>query len=379
LVLLAGAGLFLRAMDRFLRLDPGFRTEQLLTFQLGLPEAKYAGAEQRIGFYRQAFERLGALPGVQGVGAITSLPLLGTGPYGSFSIEGRPRPTSGQLPVANWDMVNPQFFSTLGLTVKHGRALTDADRETAPLVAVINQTMARRYWPGENPVGRRFSRGDPDLNVWVEIVGVVSDVRYPADYARSEARPQIYESLWQRPLGGTAVILRTAVPPESLSDPVRRAIAAIDPDLPVSDLVTFERAVERELANYQLSARLLGGFAVLGLLLASLGIYGVVSYSVAQRTNELGIRLALGAQPADVLRMVVRQGMRPVLVGAVVGVLGALLLCLAIRGLLYGTSTLDPITYTVVLAVLVGAALLACYLPARRAAKVDPLVALRYE
>jgi putative ABC transport system permease protein len=276
-------------------------------------------------------------------------------------------------------MVNPQFFSTLGLTVKHGRALTDADHETAPLVAVINQTMARRYWPGENPVGRRFSRGDPDLNVWVEIVGVVSDVRYPADYARSEARPQIYESLWQRPLGGTAVILRTAVPPESLSDPVRRAIAAIDPDLPVSDLVTFERAVERELANYQLSARLLGGFAVLGLLLASLGIYGVVSYSVAQRTNELGIRLALGAQPADVLRMVVRQGMRPVLVGAVVGVLGALLLCLAIRGLLYGTSTLDPITYTVVLAVLVGAALLACYLPARRAAKVDPLVALRCE
>jgi putative ABC transport system permease protein len=169
------------------------------------------------------------------------------------------------------------------------------------------------------------------------------------------------------------------VEPESLADPVRRAIAAIDPDLPVSDLVSFERAVARELANLQLSAQLLGGFAVLGLLLASMGIYGVVSYSVAQRTNELGIRLALGAQPADVLRLVVRQGMGLVLAGLAVGILGALLLSLAIRGLLYGISAFDPSTFGVVLAVLVGAALLASYLPARRAANVDPNVALRYE
>ncbi len=379
LVLLAGAGLFLRALGSFLQLDPGFRTERLLTFQLGLPEAKYPNAEQRVAFYRQAFERLAALPGVQGVGAVTSLPLLGTGPYGSFSLEGRPQPASGQLPVANWDMVNPRFFSTLGLAVKQGRILTEADHENAPPVAVINETMARRFWPGESPVGRRISRGDPVLNDWVEIVGVVSDIRYPADYARSETRPQVYESLWQRPRGATAVILRTTPNPESVAEPVRRAVAGIDSDLPVSDLVTFENAVERELANLQLSAHLLGGFAVLGLLLASIGIYGVVSYSVAQRTNELGIRLALGAQPADVLRLVVRQNMKLVLAGTAVGLLGALLLSLAIRRLLYGISATDPTTFTLVLTVLVGAALLACYVPARRAAKVDPMEALRCE
>ncbi len=379
LVLLTGAGLFLRAMDRFLRLDPGFRTDHLLTLQLGLPEAKYAQAEQRIAFYRRALGELGALPGVQRVGAVTSLPIMAAGPYVCFSVEGQARPASGQLPVANWDMVTPQFFSTLGLTVKQGRVLTDADHETAPLVAVINETMARRYWPGESPVGKRFSRGDPDLNDWVEIVGVVSDVRYPADYARSEARPQIYESLWQRPRGGTAMILRTTVNPESLTDPVRRAVASIDPDLALFDLVTCERLVERELANYRLSAQLLGGFAVLGLLLGGIGIYGVVSYSVAQRTNELGIRLALGAHPAALQRMVVRQSMSLVLAGLVVGVLGAFLLSLAIRGLLYGISAFDPATFAIVLAVLLSAALLACYLPARRAARVDPILALRCE
>ena len=270
LILLASAGLFLRATDRFLRLDPGFRTDHLLTFQLGLPKAKYPG-------------------------------------------------------------------------------------------------------------GQRFSRGDPDLNDWVEIVGVVSDVRYPGDYAHSEVRPQIYESLWQRTLGGTAVALRTTVRPESLGDAARRAVAAIDPDLPLSDLVTFEHAVEREMANYLLSAQLLGGFAVFGLLLAGIGIYGVVSHSVAQRTNELGIRLALGAQPADLLRLVVRQGTGLVLVGVAAGLVGAFMVSLAIRGLLYGIGAFDLPTFGMAFAVLAAAAFLACYLPARRAARVDPVVALRNE
>jgi putative ABC transport system permease protein len=365
-----------------LKADVGLRrslVNHLLTLQLGLSAPKYAEAEPRIAFYRQAFARLGALPGVQAVGAVSALPLFGSGPCGRFVIEGRPRPAPGQLPVANWDMVNPQFFAALGLTVKQGRALTEADHESAPLVAVINETMARRYWPGESPVGRRFSRGDPGLNDWVEIVGVVSDVRYPADYARSETRPQIYESLWQRPRGATAVLLRTTVNPESLADPVRRAVAALDPDLPVSDLITFERAVERELVNYRLTAQLLGGFALLGLVLASIGVYGVVTYSVSQRTHELGIRLALGARPADVVWLVVRQGMSVVLAGLVVGLLGAFLLSLAMRGLLYGIGAFDPTTLGLVLSVLAVATLLAGYLPARRAAKVSPNVVLRYE
>jgi putative ABC transport system permease protein len=379
LMLLSGSGLFIRALDRFLRLDPGFRTDHLLTLQLGLLEAKYDKPAPRIAFYRQAFERLAALPGVQSVGAITALPIWGTGGNGSFSIESQPRPAPGHLPRANWDMVNPQFFATLGLTVKQGRPLTDADHETAPPVAVINETLARQYWPGENPVGKRFSRGDPELNDWVEIVGVVSDVRYPANYERSAARPQIYESLWQRTRGGTAVLLRTTVKPESLADPVRRAIASIDPDLPVSDVVTFERAVGREVANLQLAAQLLGGFALLGLLLAGIGVYGVISYSVAQRTNEIGLRLALGAQPADVLRMVVRQGMGLVVTGVAIGLAGAFALALAIRGLLHGISVVDPTTFGAVLAVVAGAAFLACWLPARRATKIDPSVALRCE
>jgi len=347
--------------------------------RITIPEAKYSNATQRIAFYRQAFERLAALPGVQGVGAITALPIWGTGGNGSFLIEGQPRPASGHLPRANWDMVNPQLFATLGLTVKHGRPLTDADHETAPPVAVVNATLARQYWPNENPVGKRFSRGDPELNDWAEIVGVVSDVRYPANYDRSEARPQIYESLWQRTRGGTAVLLRTTVTPESLADAVRQAVASIDPDLPVSDVVTFERAVGREVANLQLATQLLGGFALLGLLLAGLGIYGVVSYSVAQRTNEIGLRLALGAQPADVLRMVVRQGMGLVVTGVALGLAGAFALALAMRGLLHGVSAVDPTTFGVALTGVAGVALLACWFPARRAAKLDPMVALRCE
>jgi putative ABC transport system permease protein len=379
LILLSSAGLFLRAMDRFLRLDPGFRPDHQLTMQLGLPEEKYTGAQERISGYRRVFEQLGALPGVEGVGAVTSLPILGTGPNGAFAIAGRPRPEPGNLPQAKWDMVNPQFFATLGLTVKQGRALTKADHENAPPVAVINETMARRFWPGESPVGQRFSRGDPDRNDWVEIVGVVSDVRYPGDYARSDVRPQIYESLWQRPRGGTAVVLRTKVRPESLVEAARQAVASIDPDLPIFDVVTFERAVKREMANYLLSAQLLAGFALLGLVLAGIGIYGVVSHSVAQRTNELGIRLALGAQPADLLRLVVRQTTGLVLVGVTAGLAGAFMVSLAIRGLLYGIGAFDPPTFGTALAVLAATALLACYLPARRAARVDPVVALRNE
>ena len=213
----------------------------------------------------------------------------------------------------------------------------------------------------------------------MEVVGVVSDVRYPANFASPEPRPQIYESLWQRTVADTAVMLRTTVPPESLADSVRQAVASVDSEMPVSDVVTFEQAVGREVANLQLATQLLTGFALLGLLLAGLGIYGVVSYSVAQRTNEIGLRLALGAQPADVLRMVVRQGMELVAAGAALGLAGAFALALAIRGLLHGISALDPATVGVVLTGVAGVALLACWLPARRAAQLDPVEALRCE
>jgi predicted permease len=376
LILLTGAALFLRGIQRFSQRDPGWRVEGVLTGRLALAGPRYAAPPQRLAFYQQLESRLRSVPGVQDASISRSVPTRAFGSSGGVIVEGRPDPGPGQYPEMYLEPVSTGYFNTFGVRLIAGRTFAADDVFTRPAVVIVNETAARKFWPGESAVGKRLGRPGQNPN-WMEVVGVVNDLRFPGSLGEPYTALQGFRPLAQQAVPFVAVALRTSIAPESLTDPLRRAVAEIDPTLVVSRILTVRRDVDQGLGSVSLLATLLGAFAALGLTLAAIGIYGVTAYTVTQRTNELGIRMALGAQARDILRLVMRQGAGVIAIGALVGAGGGYVVAQLLAATIPALPTRDPATSAVIGLVLVGSALAACYLPARRATKIDPLVALR--
>jgi predicted permease len=379
LVLLTGAGLFLRGLQRFANLDPGWRLDGLVTAEIGLPSAKYTNPDQRMAFYQRLEERLAALPGVERVGISGSQPVWGLYGSSSFAVEGRPEPQPGQYPEVFREPVSAGYFETLGIRLISGRAFTSADMAGGAKVVIINETMARRFWPNESPIGKRIGGSDPNDRGWREIVGVVNDVGFPGSLGEPYTRLQSFQPLAQNTWENVNIFLRASAAPEAITSAIRGVVAELDPAVPAHQIRTARSLVERSLGSVSLLGHLLGAFAALGLVLAAIGIYGVISYSVLQRTGEIGIRIALGAQTLDVLRLVLGKGARLILLGALLGFGGAYAVARFLALAIPTLPTRDPAAMAVIALTLVAVAFAACYLPARRATRVDPMVALRHE
>jgi predicted permease len=377
LVLLSGAGFFLRGLQRFVHRDLGWRPDHLLTASITLPGKKYATDDAQRAFYDRLERRLAALPGVERVALSLSVPLSRFNWGQRFIVEGQPEPKPGAEPRRDVNGVTLGYFDTLGIGLIQGRFFTASDL-SGPTRTVINETMAREIWPGQNPIGKRiahpFERGQ-----WQEVIGVVRDVRFPATVDRSQARFQTYRLLARESSPIFSVTVRSAIPPEALADMLRRAVSEIDPDQSVQDILPASQVIEQGLANLRLCGALLGGFAALGPLLAAVGIYGVIAGFVVQRTEEIGLRIALGAQLRDILRMVLGQGLRFALFGAVVGLAGAAGVARVLGSIVPALPPAEGFTAGAVTVTLLAVALFACWLPAWRATKVDPMIALRSE
>jgi len=393
LVLLVGAGLMIKSFQRLLQLDLGYRTKDILTMRMEVPSTKYGEDGPKVAaFYHQLLDKIKALPGVESAGVISHLPLSGSYTSGSVAVE-NPEPQEGLQTFrgaayieADRRRVSPDYFATLGITLKEGRLFTDADNETAPPVAIVDESFQRRFWPNGSAVGKRFVASFSNGNLtWGQIVGVVSHIRhYGVDQVKQfalgqEGREQAYFPQLQRPSNQMYLAIKTTTDPLSLASTVRSQVSALDPEQPIYDVRSMDQLVDRSLAQRQLNMILFAAFSGIALILAAVGIYGVMSYSVTQRTHEIGIRMALGARQSSVLGLVVRQGMALALAGVGIGLGLALALTRLMSGLLYGVSSTDPDTFAVIAAVLTAVALAACLVPARRATKVDPMVALRYE
>jgi putative ABC transport system permease protein len=376
LVLLTGAGLMLRNFARLTGGHPGFDARNLLTMRIGLSGVRYPQNSQRLLFYRSLLTRVKSLPGVESAAAIQILPLGGRH-HVTFSVEGRgPRPGSGET-TAQYRTVTPDYFRAMGVALRSGRAFTEADGETAPLVAIVNEAMANRYWPGEDPVGRQVRTDARGPSRVLSIVGVAADVKHMGLAAASE--PEMYVPYYQSPARMIGLVVRTRIDPMSLAAAVKREVHAVDPEQPVYDVQTMAGRLSDSLWRSRFTTLLLGVFAAAALLLAAVGLYGVVSNAVGARRREIGIRMALGATQHSVLAMVLKQGMGLVLAGALIGMAASAALTRVMSALLWGVSATDPLTYAGALGVLLAAAVCATAAPAWRAARVDPLEALRYE
>jgi|SRR2546421_1862116 len=377
LALLIGAGLMLKSFVRMERVDPGFRAENLLTVWTILSEAKYA-PHQRAAFYEQAWQDIQALPGVKSVGAIDDLPLSGIHGGGPFTIEGHPTESDADAPNAYRCIVSVNYFRTMGIPLIAGREFTERDREGTPTVLMINETAAHRYWPGQNPVGSRLSfttgRTQP---TWLEIGGVVKDVLH--DGLESPAKPTIYLPFLQSAQAFMVTVVRTDIDPAGLASAVRGAIAAVDKDQPVLMTRTMADIYSDSVAQRRFNTALVVAFGTLALLLAVVGVYGLMAFAVTQRTHEMGVRIALGAERWDVVKLVLGQGLRLAFFGIALGLAVAFFLTRFFSKLLFNVPQTDPATFIIVSLCLGGIALLASYIPARRAMRVDPMVALRYE
>jgi putative ABC transport system permease protein len=374
LVLLIGAGLMIKSFARLVNVSPGFNPESMLAFNVSLPNSKYGGKQQVTAFFQQTLERISALPGAQSSAAVAGLPLAGG--FGSryFSIEGRPPQPAGQGFNANVNISSPGYFQAMNIPFVEGRDFDDRDSGKSPDVVIINQEMARRYWPDEDPIGKRLAVGN---GPWREVVGVVGDVKQSG--LDVETRPEMFWPYYQMGLPFATIVVRTKGDPKAMAAAVRGEMQAIDKDLPIYNVKTVEEIISESVAPRRLNMLLLGTFGGLALVLAAVGLYGVMSYSVAQRTREIGIRMALGADQGVVMRLVLSQGMALALIGVAVGVGASLLLTRLMSSLLYGVSATDPVTFAAISLMLVGVAGAASYVPARRAMKVDPMIALRYE
>jgi putative ABC transport system permease protein len=396
LVLLIGAGLLIRSFYQLTLVDPGFRYENLLSFSINLPQRKYQNDQQEINFYDQLVQKIRSLPGVQGVGLSSGLPLGNNGWQTSFKVEGQPDPPPGQMPLMEACLAGADYFKTMGIPLLRGRYFTQQDdqshlteerlrglnenqRSIAGVnVIIIDEEFARRYWPNEEAVGKRIRLGNDPRSPVMTVVGVVGRVKMDG-LNRDSTRVQGYFHHRQLSFTGMTVVVRSSVEPNQMVAAAREQVRAIDSEQPIYSVRTLEEIRSDSIAPERLNLTLLGVFAALALVLALVGIYGVMSYAVSQRTHEIGIRMALGAQARDVMKLVVRQGMILALVGVAKGLVAAFALTRLMERLLFGVKAADPLTFAVIPLLLVAVALMACYIPARRATKVDPMVALRVE
>jgi putative ABC transport system permease protein len=380
IVLLTGAALMIRSLENLYHLDPGFRADHVLVMRTPLPRQKYEAFAARAAFYEQVLERVEGLPGVVAAGYTTWVPLTNAGGATGITIEGKPEPAPADVLVPNIRIISRDYTRALRMKLMEGRLFESRDAAGTLPVALINQTMARNYWTGEDPAGKRFKVGGySEKSPWLTVIGIVGDV-HQAGLA-VPARAEMYLPYQQEDLGFEPEYLavRTAGDPMALGEIVRQQIWAVDKEQPVAGMMPLEDLVDENLASRKMQASLLSGFAGLALLLVTLGIYAVLSFAVTQRTQEIGVRVALGAQPGDVLRMIFSQGFRLFLMGAALGLAAAFVLSRALVHLLFGVSAYDPASFAGVTILLAAVALLACYVPARRATRVDPLIALRYE
>jgi len=378
LILLVGAGLLMKSFFRLQEVDPGFRPEGVLTLSISLPENRYSQPAQIRSFVRELLDQTSTLPGVEAAGGVTALPLSGSGPSGTTTVDSRAVPPEQSTPEADWRVVTPGYFSALGIRLIRGRFFDDRDTDTSAPVAIIDETMAKTYWPGEDPIGKRIHRGaSKSTRPWSTIVGVVGHVRYRTLEAQS--RVQLYWPYAQDPWHHVSLAVRTSLEPRSLAATIQREVLAIDPDQPVSTVRTMQEFLFDSIARRRFSMLLLAVFAGVALALAAVGIYGVISYMVTQRAHEMGIRMALGASRASVLRLVLGQSLSLTFAGVALGLSGSLLLTRLISSLLFNVKPTDPATFAVVGGFLTAVAMLASLLPASKATKVDPMVVLRYE
>ena len=382
LMLLISAALLMRSFWRLQNVDPGFAAENVLTARLWLPQPNlpetgpYFKHPSRVALFKQIIDRLSALPGVEAVGGTTRLPLDGGRSSTGFTIEGQP-PESTEINVTQFAAASPGYFEAIGIPLMRGRLFAEHEDENAPGVIVVNQSFAQKYFPNEDSLGKRIRLGRQPQSPWLTIIGVVRDVK--TEGLDIETKPQMYRSVLQASSLLLTLVIHTEGNPSSLAEAVRNEVRAADPDLPVFGIRTMEEVMANAVVQRRFAMLLLGMFAVVALALSAVGIYGVISYSVGQRTHEIGVRVALGASSHDVLRLIMAQGMKLTLLGAAVGLAGAFAVTRFLAFLMFGISATDPLTFAAITSLLSVVALAACYVPARRAMKVDPVIALRHE
>jgi len=397
LVLLIGAGLMIRSFYLLQKVNPGFSYEHLTSFAVSLPDKKYETQDQQAAFYNQLLENIRSLPGVESTAAASGLPLGNNGWQTGFTVDGQPLPPPNQTPLMEACSVTPDYFKAMNIPLLRGRVFQESDdrswlagkdlsklKEDERFVAglnavVIDEEFAHRYWPNEEAVGKRIKLGrDDPKNPLLTVIGVVGRVKMEGLNNNSD-RVQGYYPFKQMPLGGMDVVIKGSSDPNQLLAAVRQTVKNLDPDQPIYNPRTMDEIRAESVAPDRLNLTLLSLFAGLALLLAIVGIYGVMSYSVSQRTHEIGIRMAIGARPGDVFRMILGQGMKLALIGVLVGLVGAFALTRLMASMLFGVRPTDATTFSVISVLLIAVALLACYLPGRRATKVEPVISLRYE
>ena len=378
MVLLAAAGLFLRGLYRFLNTDPGWQVDGLVTANMSLRGEKYKTDKQRVAFVTELENRLSTLPGVQHVAIGGSQPVFGFGSSSSFLVEGRPEPPPDKYPEMYFEPISSKYFETLRARLQQGRIFNSEDTADHPRVAIINEATARTFWPNESPVGKRISNAGPN-RIFYEIVGIVNDLGTPGRLGEPYTRFAAFVPVTQAAPSYLNIILRTSSSADAIANSLRISVAGLDPDLPVFRIRTAQAAVDQGLGSISLLGSLLAAFATIGVILAAIGIYGVVSYTVVQRTGEFGLRMALGAQAREVLWFVLRQGAVLVGIGVLLGVFGAYGVSKLLISLIPSLPTHDPLMLLLAAVALIAVALVACYIPARRATRVDPLVALKSE
>jgi putative ABC transport system permease protein len=377
-VLLIGAGLLIKSFWRLLDVDPGFRTENVLTMRMSLPPSRYTEPLQKLNFSNQLLERVKALPGIESASITTALPLSGTTFGGPFSIEGRPIDMTGKPPHAYVRSTAPDYFKVMGIPLIQGRDFGTEDTDKSVPVVIINETLARGFFAQGAAIGQRIKIGAPGSpRPWMLIAGVVKDVK--SDGLDAEATPEMYLPFPQNISSAMTLVVRTNSNPSNSITAVRGIVQTIDKDQPVYNVRTIAQLFNESIAQRRLNMLMLVAFAIIALLLAISGIFGLMAYTVAQRTHEIGVRIALGAQKSDIIKLVFGQGMSLTMIGLSLGLVAAFALTRLMTSLLFGVSATDPLTFLSISLLIAAVALVACYIPARRAMKVDPMIALRYE